>query len=656
MLHRFLRIALFAVPLAGAWLADDQDAARERAQRFVTSRTSKVTLPLPDEQDAFSFVIYGDRTGGPAEGVKVLAQAVEETNVIRPDLVMTVGDLVQGYNDQPAWQKQADEYSGIMNRLACPWFPVVGNHDIYWRGKGARPSEEHEANYEAHFGPLWYAFRHKSAWFIALDSDEANPQTGERNFNKPECQRMSAEQLAFLDDALARARGAEHVFVFLHHPRWLGGNYGDDWQQVHAKLAAAGNVSAVFAGHIHRMRYDGVRDGIEYFTLATVGGEQSALVPKAGYLHQYHLVTVRKGGIAVAALPVGAAIDARAITGEMSDDAASAARGLQPTAITPLVFRSDLGVDGEARVTLRNPAHRPIDVDLVPHSDDSRWSFEPTHLHAKLAPGATQEFLLRARRPASALDAAWRMPRVEVRGDWLGAALRVPLVARDVELTLDPRSLPLPPQPAVEHVLALDGEGDALSVPHAALALPDGPLTVEGWLRAGEFRSRQGFINKTEQGEFGLFVDEGRPSFTIFLGNDYVSARAERPVLEIGRWHHVAGQFDGAQVQLFVDGARIASRAGKGARRVLDLPLLVGADVSKDGSPNSCFPGEIDEVRVSTVARYDAGTRFEPARRLEGDSSTALLLHMDAELGPWCPDASSRRVHATRLGDAHVAP
>jgi 3',5'-cyclic AMP phosphodiesterase CpdA len=30
---------------------------------------------------------------------------------------------------------------------------------------------------------------------------------------------MSAEQLAFLDDALARAKEAEHVFVFLHHPR-----------------------------------------------------------------------------------------------------------------------------------------------------------------------------------------------------------------------------------------------------------------------------------------------------------------------------------------------------------------------------------------------------------------------------------------------------
>ena len=656
MLQRALRIALFAVPLVAAWLADDGDAARLRAQRFVTSRASRVTLPLPDEQDAFSFVIFGDRTGGPAEGVKVLAQAVEDTNVIRPDLVMTVGDLVQGYNDQPAWQKQADEYSGIMNRLACPWFPVVGNHDIYWRGKGARPSEEHEADYEAHFGPLWYAFRHKSAWFIALDSDEANPETGERNFNKPECQRMSAEQLAFLDDALARAKEAEHVFVFLHHPRWLGGNYGDDWQKVHAKLAAAGNVTAVFAGHIHRMRYDGVRDGIEYFTLATVGGEQSALVPKAGYLHQYHLVTVRRSGIAVAALPVGAAIDARAITGEMSEDAAAAARGLLPASLAPLAFRTDLGVDGVTRIELRNPARRALDVDLVPHSDDSRWSFEPSHVHGKIEPGATREFTLRARRPAAALDASLRLPRLEVRGDWLGADARVALPVRDVELPLDLRSLPQPPRPAVEHVLALDGDGDALSVPHAALALPDGPLTVEGWLRAREFRPRQGFVNKTEQGEFGLFVDEGRPSFTIFLGSDYVSARADRVVLEPGRWHHVAGQFDGAQVQLFVDGALVATRAGHGSRRILDLPLLIGADVSRDGSPNSCFPGEIDEVCISTVARYDAGTRFEPERRREGDSHTALLLHMDGDLGPWCPDASGRGAHASRIADAAVRP
>ena len=108
------------------------------------------------------------------------------------------------------------------------------------------------------------------------------------------------------------------MFVFLHHPRWIGGGYGDDWQRVHELLAAAGNVRAVFAGHIHHMRYDGPRDGIEYFTLATTGGHQSAAAPEAGYLHHYLLVTVRENQLAVAALPVGSAFDPRSITPDVS--------------------------------------------------------------------------------------------------------------------------------------------------------------------------------------------------------------------------------------------------------------------------------------------------------------------------------------------------
>ncbi|MEZ6164979.1 MAG: hypothetical protein R3B67_11140 [Phycisphaerales bacterium] len=46
-------------------------------------------------------------------------------------------------------------------------------------------------------------------------------------------------------------------------------------------LVEAGNVAAVFAGHIHYMRYDGKRDGIEYVSLTT-GGHQRETVPDAG--------------------------------------------------------------------------------------------------------------------------------------------------------------------------------------------------------------------------------------------------------------------------------------------------------------------------------------------------------------------------------------
>jgi 3',5'-cyclic AMP phosphodiesterase CpdA len=286
--------------------------------------------------------------------VKILAQAVDEINLLEPDLVMTVGDLVQGYNQQVEWLMQMREYRGIMDSLLMPWFPVAGNHDVYWRGPG-KPSGEHESNYEQHFAPLWYAFEHKNAWFIVLYSDEGNPETEEKATSKPASQVMSDRQLAWLKGTLEKAADADHVFVFLHHPRWLKGGYGDDWGKVHDTLAEAGNVKAVFAGHIHRMRYDGPYDGIEYITLATTGGSQSGLSPKAGGLDHFNMVTVRKQQFAVASLPVGQTMNVREITGDVSDGVRQL-NGVVPE----FSHRFRIEPDGSADALGTYQAHEPI--------------------------------------------------------------------------------------------------------------------------------------------------------------------------------------------------------------------------------------------------------------------------------------------------------
>ena len=275
--------------------------------RLHTDRAA-VRPTLPEEDDAFSFVVFGDRTGGPDAGIAVLEQAVRDTNLLDPDFVMTVGDLIQGYNARPAWLVQMNQYKATMAELNMPWFPVAGNHDIYWRGPG-RPDIEHEADFEQWFGPLWYAFDHKDCRFIVLYTDEGDPETTRRSFGDPDAQRMSPEQFDWLNATLEAAADKRHVFLFMHHPRWRGGGYGDDWDKVHALLVEAGNVSAVFAGHVHRLRHDGPIDGIEYLSLATVGGHLPEVLPEAGLLDHTLQVMVRDEGIAMAALPVGGVLE-----------------------------------------------------------------------------------------------------------------------------------------------------------------------------------------------------------------------------------------------------------------------------------------------------------------------------------------------------------
>jgi hypothetical protein len=631
---------------------DEKHPTTHDASRFITNRSSEIDLPLPEEEDSFFFVVFGDRTGGPASGVEVLSDAVQDVNLLEPDLVMTVGDLVQGYNMTDEWMDQMREFKGIMDGLKCPWFPVAGNHDIYWRGPD-KPEGEHEASYEMHFGPLWYAFEHKDCWFVVLYSDEGNPVTGEKSINKPDTQTMSPQQLQWLKDTMQKTKEAKHVFVFLHHPRWIGGNYGDDWEKVHRVLADAGNVTAVFGGHIHYMRHDGVRDGIEYVTLATVGGVQSGIVPSAGYLHQYHIVTVRPDHIALSSLPVGELMDVRAITDTVAHETARLAQ-------TTPQFDARISMDSKGRAdqavtgTLRNPTSAPIDVTVMPASADSRWQFAPDHHHATIQPGESKAFTFHAQRVGDGIDFTFRVPQLLVHTEYLSGGWRFPLREQQVDIPLQV-DLPAQPAPEEEMVVAFDGRDACLRIPSSLLEVPDGPLTLECWFNAQSFGSRTGLLAKTESSEYGFFVNAGVPSFSVFIAGHYIDLMPENVQCETGRWYHLAGVYDGAEARLYLDGQLIAAQQREGTRGTNSLPLYVGADVDRGGNAMSYFHGMVDGVRLSTSARY-AGPSFEPPRRMQPDASTVLLLNMDRVIGIWTCDESGRGAHAILNGSAKIIP
>ncbi|MCC9658090.1 metallophosphoesterase [Rhodopirellula sp. JC737] len=607
-------------------------------ESFFTTREKPQVLPLATEEDAFQFIVYGDRTGGSPAGLKVLEQAVADTNLLSPDLVMTVGDLIQGYNEKPEWMRQMSEYKEIMNRLDVRWFPVAGNHDVYWRGKGPAPQGHHESNYEQHFGPLWYTFRHKNAGFVVLYSDEGDPVTNQKAFNIGKLQRMSDEQLAFLEKALQQHKELDHVFVFLHHPRWIGGGYtGSNWDTVHKMMKEAGNVSAVFAGHIHHMRYDGLKDGIEYFTLATTGGHLSAEIPGAGFLHHLNVVTVRPDHISVASLPVGAVMDPKEFTEEFIEEV-GLARKLRPIIdSSDLLLNTNGSAAGKVTISVTNPSPREMEVTASIGSASRDWLSTLDHQHMTLAAGERVEFDVKLQRMPD-MDATWTIPRIELHPTFLGESARIELPS--VSTPVDIRLAAVPAdffRGEMNQCLVMKNEKSAIRIDSDTLDLPDGPFTLEAWLNPSQTEGMRAAVAKTQSSEFAFFSDEGVPQFDVNLNGKYYTAKAKNK-LPVDQWTHVAGVFDGKEVRLYVDGKQVGSIAAKGKRTTNRLPLFIGADPDNAGQPTRPFLGKIDEVRLTTGATYTVD--FTPAKRFEPSEAARLLLHLDRNLGPYVLDHS----------------
>ena len=673
----FRSFVLFSV--VGLLLLSQNAFAQEGAERaesglatenqIFTTRPTPKMLPMPKEDGAFQIIVYGDRTGGEPAGLKYLRQAVEDTNLIDPDFVMTVGDLIQGYNRPAKWLEEMKEYREIMSKLNMEWFPVAGNHDIYWDFRDEnRPRGHHESNYEKHFGPLWYSFKHKQQGFIVLFSDEGDLETGEKGFREGRMQNVSPQQMKFLEQALAKCADCNQVFVFLHHPRWLGGGYeGGNWPQVHQKLAAAGNVSAVFAGHIHHMTYQGPVDGIEYYTLGTTGGHLSMDSMELGYLHHFNIVTIRENEFSVSTLPVGTVMDPKTFKSDFLADV-NRVRRMRPQRFAErLPIGLDGKVSGQYAINVPNPGQSIIEVTVSPEMTGG-WKALPEHRHVVVQPGKTEKTNFYFYREANGNEAweSFSTPRMSMTVDYLheSARVRLPKVYFLVDLTL-PNTISRDIFGSVRNrCLNLRGiqsrrtlrernriTNDSVRINSNDASLPQGPFTLEAWINPTDLSRSRAVVAKTQSSEYALFLHEGKATFDVHLDGEYISSQSDSK-LELNRWTHLAGVYDGHQVHLYVDGQRVKSLDGSGTRKTNHHPLYIGADPDGSGNPSREFAGQIDEVRLSQGVCYDGN--FQPQKKFSRDKSTLLLLHFDEHIGPFVPSNSQDRILATMLGEATI--
>ncbi len=195
----------------------------------------------------FQFAIVSDRTGGHRPGV--FASAIDKVNLLKPEFVICIGDLIEGYTeDVNELNSQWDEIDAMVNRLDMPFFYFPGNHDISNALAGQI--------WQKRLGRSYYYFKYHNVLFLCLNTED------------PPSRRLSDTQIEYFRKVLEANRSVRWTLVFMHQPLWKGKSIRY-WQRIETLLA--GRPYTVFAGHEHHYQKYVVK-GRNYYILATTGG------------------------------------------------------------------------------------------------------------------------------------------------------------------------------------------------------------------------------------------------------------------------------------------------------------------------------------------------------------------------------------------------
>lgn len=276
--------------------------------------------PLPwtgqsfdNRPEKFTFALFSDLTGGERDGVYEVA--VEQLRLLRPELILSVGDLIEGgTTDREQLQREWESFDTRAQRARAPVFRTGGNHDltnpVMWEV------------FEERYGRRYYHFIYKNTLFLVMDTEDSTPEQQwqlntirnrslkaveekgwdvfrETEYGKSDIRKygwVGESQAGYFRDVINRNPEVLHTFVILHKPAW---ERDDERNFASVEDALSGRPYTVFYGHEHSYLHE-TRHGRDYIRLGTTGGTQNPRKEMA--VDHVTLVTVTEDGVDIANL------------------------------------------------------------------------------------------------------------------------------------------------------------------------------------------------------------------------------------------------------------------------------------------------------------------------------------------------------------------
>jgi len=273
-----------------------------------------------NEEAKFTFALFSDLTGGEREGI--FEVAVEQLKLLRPELIVSVGDLIEGGTpDREQLAREWDSFDQRAVRAHAPVFRVGGNHDL--------THPEMWKVWDERYGQRYYYFIYKDVLFLVLDTEDNPPDiqkqifevrveamrvveakgwgafegTGYGQLTERKSGRIGADQAAYFRQVIAQNPQVRWTFLLMHKPAW---ERPDEERFSTIETALAGRPYTVFYGHVHSYLHE-QRHGRDYIRLATTGGVQNAKAEMA--IDHVTLVTVSEDGVDIANLRMSGIFD-----------------------------------------------------------------------------------------------------------------------------------------------------------------------------------------------------------------------------------------------------------------------------------------------------------------------------------------------------------